>query len=113
MEAREEITITEDDVIDVLDIFTRVPYLMLRGVVKTNKNVVKTFENKINTYNQGLSDYERKKIRVVCDMPVSELQIILGKAYDQTNKKQLKLLADPKAQNFIENNMNELKIILF
>ena len=109
----QEVTITEEDVVEILDIFTRVPYLILRSVVRNNKNVVKSFENQISSYNEGLSNDDRKKIKKVCEMPVSELQTILDRAYTQTNKRHLKLLANPESQNFIENNLKELETLLF
>ena len=46
-------------------------------------------------------------------MPVPEIQEILYGVYEKTGKKQLKVLADPKAEKFISSNLNELKKILF
>jgi hypothetical protein len=56
---------------------------------------------------------ELLKIEKVMNMPVPELQVILYNAYESTNKKQLKILADPNAVPFIEKNLNELEKVLF
>jgi len=45
-------------------------------------------------------------------MPISELQEILRRAYEETHQKQLKILADPKAEPFIQKNLQELKKVL-
>lgn len=109
----EEIKITEDDVIDLLDSFTKVPSFILKGLVSGNVNVVKSFEGQIQSDMGKLSPDEIAKIRVVLETPVYELQKILLKAYEKTNKKQLKILADPAAEPFIEKNLKELENVLF
>ncbi len=46
-------------------------------------------------------------------MPVPELQEILYNAYESTNKKQLKILADSNAGPFIEKNLSQLEKVLY
>lgn len=46
-------------------------------------------------------------------MPVGELQDIMNKAYEETGKRQLQMLGDPRAKPFIEDNLKELEKILF
>ena len=53
------------------------------------------------------------KIEKVMEMDVPDLQEILRKAYLETGQKQLKILADPHAEEFIAGNLRELKKILF
>jgi hypothetical protein len=53
------------------------------------------------------------KIEKVLEMPVPELQEILNKAYEETHKKQFKILANPRAEPFIGGNLRELKKVLF
>ncbi len=111
MEERAEIT--EGDVIELMDLFTRVPVLILKGAIKGNMNAVKRFEDRVESYKYKLTPEEMNKIRMVTEMPVPELQKILYSAYLRTGKNQLKILAHPHAQIFIEKNLNELKKILF
>jgi hypothetical protein len=113
MESLKEVKITEEDVMGIMDLFTRVPPLMLKIAVKRNLNAVKSFESQIETYYGQISDEERAKIEKVMEMPVPELQEILGKVYEKTHQKQLKILADPWAEHFIAGNLQELKKLLF
>jgi hypothetical protein len=53
------------------------------------------------------------RVEMVMEMPVDEMQAILKRAYNRTGKKQLKILADPKAKPFIILNMEEGRKILF
>ncbi len=113
MKSQEEIKITEDDVMGVLGLFTKVPSILLKSMVSRNVNVVKSFESQIKAYKNKLSDEELLKIKKVMEMSVPELQKILGNTYKSTHKKQLKILADPKAESFIERNLKELRQLLF
>jgi hypothetical protein len=113
MESQNEIEITEKDVIGLMDQFTKIPAILLKGIVTKNANLVKTFEAQIETYKSQLSDEEIAKIKKVTEMPVPELQEILNEAYAETGKEQLKILADPNAEPFITKNLQELKKTLF
>ncbi|ADZ10052.1 hypothetical protein Metbo_1830 [Methanobacterium lacus] len=108
-----DIKITEEDVLELLHLFTKVPSLILKGVVARRSNVVKSFEGKILEYKEQLSEDELAKIRVVLEMPTSELQKILHNAYEKTGKKQLKILSEKNAEPFIEKNLDALEKILF
>lgn len=112
MESKKEVEITKKDVLDLMDVFTRVPPLVLNMVVKGNKNVVKSFQSQVKEYYEKLTDEEIAKLEKVMEMPVPELQEILNRVYMETGQKQLKILADPKAKDFIEGNLKELKIII-
>ena len=113
MESHEEVKITEKDVIPLIDLFVKVPAIILKGIVSKNANIVKTFEGQIENYKSQLSDEEIVKIRKVTEMKIPKLQIILENAYAQTGKEQLKILANPDAEPFIAKNLHELKKILF
>ena len=113
METQPQIEITEQDVLQFMDQFTRVPPLLLKIVVSGNSNVITSFRGRIEDYKNNLSEEDMLKIRKVMDMPTEELQEILKSAYYQTNQEQLKILADPKAKPFIEKNLRELRKILF
>jgi len=112
MESENEVKITEQDVINLMDVFTRVPPLILKMVIKGNKNVAQSFESQIKSYYGHLTEEEMCKIEKVMEMPVPELQSILKNAYAETHQKQLKILADPSAEPFITKNLQELKNIL-
>lgn len=109
----EDVKITEQDVIDLLDVFTKVPSLILKGVVAKKSNVVDSFEGRILNYKDHLTEEEISKVKVVLEMPTSELREILNKSYKKTGKKQLKILSEPKAEPFIEKNLDALEKILF
>ncbi|MDI3550706.1 MAG: hypothetical protein PWQ15_1809 [Methanobacterium sp.] len=104
--------ISEQDVRDLMDVFTRVPSLVLKMMVKRNENVVRTFETQVMDHYQHLTPEERIKVGKVLEMPVSELQRILQNVYLETHQKQLKILADPSAEPFITQNLQELRKIL-
>lgn len=108
-----EIVITEKDVIETLDLFTKVPSILLRRWVSKNSNLVKSFQSQMESYKSRLSSREMARAEKVMEMPVEELQEILKKAYFRTGKKQLKILADPKARPFIVLNLQEARKILF
>jgi ABC-type lipoprotein release transport system permease subunit len=105
--------ITERDVVDMVDLFTKVPAFMLKRAVSQDLNVVEMFESQVQSYKSRLSDEDIIKIKKVLEMPIPELQEILKKAYDETHKKQLKILADPEAEPFIAKNFEELKNSVF
>ena len=113
MESKTQIEITEQDVLEFMDQFTRVPPLLLKIVVSGNSNVVTSFRGQIEEYKNDLSQQDLVKIRKVMEMPTEELQEILKRAYSQTHQEQLKILADRKANPFIEKNLRELEKILF
>ncbi len=113
MEAQAEIEITEEDVMGLMDQFTRVPPLILKMVVSGNSNVVNSFQGQIEDYKNSLSPEEMAKIEKVLEMPVEDLQEILRNAYQKTNQEQLRILADPKAKPFIQKNLQGLERILF
>jgi len=46
-------------------------------------------------------------------MPVPELQELLARSHPEKGHEQLKILADPKAEQFIGDNLSELKVLLF
>ncbi len=108
-----EVEITEDNVLEVLDLFTKIPVIILRGIVSRNSNMVQKFQSQIIDYKSQLSLEEIAKIKKVTEMPVPELQRILNSAYLQTQKEQLRILAEPDAEPFITKNLQELKKILF
>ncbi len=47
MESQNEVIITEEDVLGLIDSFTKVPSIILKRMVSANLNVVKSFESQI------------------------------------------------------------------
>lgn len=113
MESQEDTKISQKDVMAIMDVFTRVPPLFLKMVISKNSNVVKSFQAQIEDYKDQLSVEEIAKIKIVLEMSVPELQDILNKVYLETHQQQLKILAEPKAEPFIDKNLQELKKLMF
>ena len=101
--------ITYDDVVDYNYLFTFSPSFLLERMAKKNSNLVKKFKSTIQSYMDNLTDIQCVKLNVILDSDVSELQAIMQEAYEKTNKKQYRILANPNYSQFIELNLNELK----
>lgn len=101
--------ITYDDVVEYNYLFTFAPSFLLERMAKKNSNLVKKFKSTIQSYMDNLTDIQCVKLNVILDSDVSELQAIMQEAYEKTNKKQYKILANPNYSQFIELNLNELK----
>lgn len=109
----QDVEVSEKDVVELLDFFTKVPAFLLKRFVSSETNLVKQFEDQVAAYKNQLSDKELYKIAKVTEMPVKELQEILANVYRENRKEQLKILADPRAEPFITVNLQELKSVLF
>ena len=101
--------ITYDDVVEYNYLFTFAPSFLLEIMAKKNSNLVKKFKSTIQSYMDNLTDIQCVKLNVILDSDVSELQAIMQEAYEKTNKKQYRILANPNYSQFIELNLNELK----
>ena len=101
--------ITYDDVVEYDYLFTFAPSFLLERMAKKNSNLVKKFKSTIQSYMDNLTDIQCVKLNVIVDSDVSELQAIMQEAYEKTNKKQYRILANPNYSQFIELNLNELK----
>ncbi|OED30547.1 hypothetical protein [Methanosphaera sp. WGK6] len=104
--------ITYDDVKQYESLFTMVPSFILGTTIKRNTNVVSKFKSIVLSNLESLSPENREKLNIILESEVSELQSVMKIAYSKTKKKQYKLLADPKAVDFIKFNLNELKKLL-
>lgn len=109
----DNVIITEEDVMNSLNQFTRVPPFLLKIYINHRSNLVRSFRSQIETQQNQLSDQDLAKIKKLLQMPVGELQDIMNKAYEETGKRQLQMLGDPRAKPFIEDNLKELEKILF
>ena len=88
------------------------PPLLLERFAKKNTNLVLKFESQVKSHLNGLSDSQKDKLNLILDSDVDELQSIMAEAYQKSNKKQYKILADPKYKQFIEDNLNGIRKII-
>ncbi|WP_455644964.1 hypothetical protein [Methanosphaera sp.] len=93
-------------------LFTMVPSFIMGATIKRNTNVVSKFKSIVVSNLENLSSENREKLDIILEADVSELQSVMKVAYSKTKKKQYKLLADPKAADFIKFNLNEIKKLL-
>lgn len=98
-----------DDVKQYEHLFSLVPSFMLERMAKKNRNLVDKFKSKIQPRLESLSDNQRNKYEMILNSDVDELQSIMAEAYEKTDKKQYKILANPEYKEFIETNIEELK----
>lgn len=101
--------ITCDDVLEYQDFFKLAPPFLLKRMAKKNSNLVKKFEPKVKSYLAHLDDNHRKKLNILLNSDIDEIQSILNESYKKTNKKQYKILADPNNKEFIQLNLEELR----
>ena len=101
--------ITCDDVLEYQHLFTLVPSFVMEGMARRNSNLVLKFESKIKSHMNSLNAEQKRKLEIILNSEVDELQAIMNEAYLKTHKKQYKVLANPKYKDFIEINLNELK----
>jgi hypothetical protein len=76
-------------------------------------NAVESFKDQIKEYKSQLTEEDKEKIRRIIEMPIPELQNLLNECYLKTKLEQFKILADPKAEQFLTVNVQELKKVLF
>lgn len=98
-----------NDVLEYEFLFTLVPSIVLKTMVKTNTNLIAKFETKVIVSLDGLNQKQREMLDIILKSPVEELQEVMKEAYQKSHKKQYKILADPKSRPFIEKNIKELK----
>lgn len=98
-----------DDVKQYEHLFSLVPSFMLERMAKKNRNLVDKFKSKIQPRLESLSENQRNKYEMILNSDVDELQSIMAEAYEKTDKKQYKILANPDYKEFIETNIEELK----
>lgn len=104
--------ITYEDVVGYGSLFTSVPSLILRGMIRSNKNLVRKFESRVVSQFSNLTDEQHHKLELILKSDIADLQEVMRVAYEKTGKKQYKLLSEPKAAKFIQTNLSELKRFL-
>lgn len=101
--------LTYRDVEEYERFFNLIPPFLLERFAKKNKNLVSKFKSKIESHLVNLDENHKKKLDLILNSDAEELQGLMNEAYSHTNKKQYKILADPKYKQFIEENLNELR----
>lgn len=101
--------ISYDDIKPYEKLFTATPAFLLERFAKRNTNFVLKFKSKVESFLNGLNDDQKKKLDIVLNSDTDELQAIMADAYEKTNIKQYKILANPKYKEFIQINVNEIE----
>lgn len=104
--------ITYEDLKPYEFIFTKAPSLILKSMIRRKSNLVKKFEPTIKSKLNSLNEKQQKQLKIILNSDIQDLQEIFKDAYKQSGKKQYKLLSEPKAKEFLEKNLAEVKKIV-
>lgn len=104
--------LTCDDVMKYEHHASKVPAFLLSRMAKRNSNLISKFESQIKPRLGNLDENHKRLLDIVLNSDVSELQEVMGEVYAKTDKKQFKILADPKNADFIESNLDEVRKLL-
>ena len=105
--------LTYEDVKEYEQFFTLTPSFILERFAKKNTNMVSKFKSRVESFMANMSDNQKNKLDIVLNSDVDELQSIMDEAYSISNKKQYKVLANPKYKHFIEDNLEEIRKIVY
>lgn len=101
--------LTYKDIEEYEHLLTLAPSILLKRMARKKSNLVDKFKPKVQSYISSLNENQQKKLDILLASDVDDLQELMGEAHSHSNKKQYKILADPKNKEFIEINLNELK----
>ncbi|MBQ6349586.1 MAG: hypothetical protein IJI42_01490 [Methanobrevibacter sp.] len=101
--------ITYSDVKEYEKLFTIIPPFLLERFAKKNSNIVLKFKSRVESFLTKLSPNQRNKLDIVLNSDIDELQAVMSEAYSKSNKKQYKILANPKYKPFVESNLDEVR----
>lgn len=101
--------ITFEDIKEYEKLFSMAPSFLLERFAKKNTNVVLKFKSQIESHLSNLNDNQKRKLDIIINSDINMLQSLMEEAHRKTNKKQYKILANPKYREFIETNMEEIK----
>lgn len=100
--------ITYEDVREYEKLFTLAPSFLLERFAKRNTNLVLKFKSPIESHLNNLTDNQKRKLNIMLDTDVNDLQRLMNEAYTKTKIKQYRILANPKYRDFIEYNLSEI-----
>ncbi len=98
-----------EDVKEYEKLFAMAPAFVIEAMLKRNKNLVLKFKSTIKAHLETLNENEKEKLDIILKKDTSELQLIMKEAYEKTHKRQYKDLANPKYENAIKANLDELR----
>ena len=101
-----------EDVKPYEQLFTATPAFLLERFAKRKTNFVSKFKSKVVKFLDSLNDDQKRKLDIVLNSDTHELQAVMADAYEKTNIKQYKILANPKYKEFIELNIKKKKKLL-
>ena len=101
--------ITYSDVEPYEKYFTLVPSFLLERYAKKNTNLVLKFKSQIESFMTRLNDNQKRLRDLTLNCEIEELQGLMKEAYELSDKKQYKILANPDYREFIETNLNEIR----
>ena len=105
--------LTYEDVLEYDGLFGLAPSFMLERWAKKNRNLVVKFKSPIKSHFSNLTSDQRKKLDIILESDVEDLQRIMDETYVKTGKKQYKVLANPSYKQFIEDNLGELRKLIY
>lgn len=101
--------ITFEDVKEYEGLFLLAPSFLLEGFAKKNTNLAGKFKTVLEGYFNNLTEEQLHKLDLILKADTDELQAIMNESYQKTNKKQFKILGNPKYKPFIESNISEIR----
>ena len=101
--------ITYEDVREYEKLFTLAPSFLMQSFARRNSNIVSKFKPQIQSHLAGLNANQKDKLDIILNSDVESLQKIMDEAYRKTHIKQYRILADPKHQEFIKINLDEIR----
>ncbi len=104
--------LTYEDIQRYEFVLGKVPSLLLGTMIRRKANLVGKFETTIKSRLGSLNEVQQKHLNILLNSDVSDIQKLCQEAYNHSGKKQYKQLAEPKATEFIEKNIGELKKIV-
>ena len=104
--------ITYDDILEYESLFSLAPSFLLESFAKRESNLVLKFKSTIQSYMNNLDNEQKGKLDIILDSDISQLQSLMQEAYQKTNKKQFRILANPRYKHFIDVNLDEIRKML-
>lgn len=101
--------ITYEDVMEYESLFTLAPSFLLERFARKNTNLVLKFESIIQGYLDNLTSDQKRKLDIILNSDVDDLQNIMNESYSKTGKKQFRILANPKYKQFIVDNLESIR----
>ena len=109
----DEKKLSYSDVAEYETLFTLAPSFLLERFAKRNTNLVSKFKSIIESYMNELTEDQKAKLHLILSSKTEDLQSIMHESYLKSNVKQYKILANPEYKQFIEDNLNEIREMIY